>query len=343
MTKSPPIKKSATIRDVARLAGVSVATISRYLNNHALLAEETASRVKLAMETLNYTPDMTARNLATRRTYTIGFLTDSIKGVYMTPLLEGIENAARSEGYNLMISTYAEDGMGRKQLPLGRHNVDGLLIFSGTLNRHELLQLNHREMPFVLIHQTPPEDVQAPSVTIENKAASKRLVDHLIEIHGCRRILHLHGLKEQEDAAWRELGYVESLRQHGIPVEPGLIIPGLFERQIACQSLKTFIQSGEKFDAVFAADDESAVGVYMALQEAELRIPEDVRVVGFDNQIFTPYLVPALTTVHAPTADVGKMAVQKLFKLMRTGEVDPVELLPTDLVIRQSCGCGMVA
>ncbi len=342
MTKSSPSKKTATIRDVARLAGVSVATISRYLNNNAPMAEETAHRVKVAMEILNYTPDMTARNLATRRTCTIGFVTDSIQGVFMTPLLEGIESATRSEGYNLIIATYAEDSLGRKQLPVGRHNVEGLLIFSGTLDHAELLQLHHRELPFVLIHQTPPEDIRVPGVTIENKAASKRLVDHLIETHGCQRILHLYGAREQEDSTWREMGYEQSLHDHGIPVDPDLIIPGLFDRGVAYRSVMDFLKTGKKVDAIYAADDESAVGVYAALQEAGLRMPEDVRVVGFDDQIFTPYLNPPLTTVNAPTREVGRIAVQKLFKFMHSGVADALELLPTELVIRQSCGCGLL-
>jgi LacI family transcriptional regulator len=343
MTKSPPIKKTATIRDVARLADVSVATISRYLNKNAPMAEETANRVKAAMETLNYTPDLTARNLATRRTYTIGFLAPSIKGIYMTPLLEGIENATRSEGYNLIISTYAEDGSGHKQMPIGRHNVEGLLIFSSTMNHTELLQLHRREMPYVMMLQTPPPDIKVPGIVLDNKNASRNIVEHLIQVHGCRRILHMYGPEDQEDSVWRKAGYLEALQANGIPAEPSRLIPGMFDRDFASQSLKNYINTGEPFDAVFAADDETAVGAYQALQEAGIKIPEMVRVVGFDDQFFTPYLTPPLTTVHVPLFDVGRIAVQKLFKLMRGGEVETLELLPTEPVIRQSCGCQPAA
>ena len=340
MTKSTSPKKSATIRDVARLAGVSVATISRYLNGNTPLAPDTAERVCRAMQDLNYSPDLAAQNLATRRTRNIGFLTASMKGLYMTALLEGIENAVQSAGYNLLVSTYSSiDEPEAPIFPLGRHNVDGLLIFTGTLNQQELQTLYEQSLPLVLIHQTPPEGMMIPSVTLENRRAACEVVEHLIVRHACRKILFVSGPEEQQDALQRRLGYEDALHKHDIKLESDWVIPGGFDRSIAADSMRDFLKRNMPVQAVFAADDESAAGVYRAIIEAGLSIPEDIRVIGFDDQIFSTYLSPALSTAQAPTEMAGRVAVEKLLNWIRSQEVEKPVILAAQPVYRRSCGC----
>ncbi len=338
MTRS---RASVTIRDVAREAGVSVATVSRYLNQTGPVSQEVAARLERVMAELNYIPRAAARNLATHKTSTIGLLLSDIGGDFFAPLLRGIEDVLAEHGYDLLISSTKRPLRWRgKQLPVGPHNTDGILGFAESLDEEHLRQLVALHFPVVLIHRTPPPDLPIPCVTVENKAAARELTSHLIEVHGRRRILFLQGPPEQEDSHWRELGYREALRDHDIPFDPQLMRRGDFDKDIAYQTMREAVQEGLAFDAVFAGDDESAVGVLLALHELGIAVPETVSVVGFDDQRMAPYLTPPLTTVRAPTEMVGRYAAQRLLEFITQGEVEEqLMLLPTEIVIRRSCGC----
>ncbi len=331
---------SATILDVAKRAGISVATVSRVLNHTTVVTPETVARVQTAIDELKYVPRTAARNLATRKTNTLGLLLEDIHGDFFAPLLSGIENATREAGFDLLISTSGRPGP-RKEFPrsLGEHNTDGLLIFADSLGETELAHCHESGFPIVLIHQTPPNSMDIPCVTVENKAASRKIVEHLIVEHGRRRIVFLKGPERHEDSYWREMGYREAVEAHGISLDPQLVVQGDFDRQVAAASVKNLLVANLEIDAIFSGDDEAAVGVLAALQEAGRRVPEDIAVVGFDDQRLSAYLTPPLTTVRAPTEKVGYEAVQQLLKRVRTGQADRLTLLPTEMIIRRSCGC----
>src|SRR5512135_1115049 len=170
-----------TIRDVARQAGVSVATVSRFINHTAVVAPEVSSRLAKVMSEQKYVPRAAARNLATHRTNTLGLLLDAIHGDFFAPLLNGIEAASGEAGYDLLISTSGRPILRAEfSLPLGPHNTDGLLIFTNTLDNKGLTGLFELGLPVVLIHQSAPNGLNIPCVTVENKAASRKIVDHLI-------------------------------------------------------------------------------------------------------------------------------------------------------------------
>lgn len=329
---------SVTIRDVARRAGVSVATVSRYINRSTPVSDEVARRVLVAMEELNFAPHSAARKLATNKNYTLGLLLTDMYGDFFGPLLSGIEEVARQTGYDLLISSSRRANV-RKGSPLGPHNTDGLMVFADSLSEATLTQFYKIGFPVLLIHRTGPDGMNTPCVTVENKAASRKIVEHLIHVHHRQRIVFLRGPDEQEDAYWRELGYRAALEAHGIPIDLTLIAPGEFDRRVAQTSIRNLLKQGVKFDAVFSGDDEAAVGVLAALQEAGKLVPEDVSVVGFDDQRMSAFLTPPLTTIRAPTETVGKTAAQQLVQLIQTGHADPITLLPTELVLRRSCGC----
>lgn len=337
MTKNKP--SSITIRDVAHQAGVSVATVSRYINQNAPISPEVAARLQEVMEELNYVPHAGARKLATNKTQTIGLVLSDISGDFFAPLLNGIEAGTSEYGFDLLISSTRQLERRKGQLPIGPHNVDGLLIFTDSLDAEDLKQFYARHFPMVMIHQTPPEALHIPCVTVENKAASNKLVTHLIEEHGKRKIVFVSGPEQQEDSFWRETGYREALAAHGIRFDPDLVIPGDFDRNVAVVSTQKLIESGISFDAIFSADDDSAIGVLTALHNAGRKVPEEVAVVGFDDQRMSPYLTPPLTTVRAPTEEVGHQAVVQLIKLIQGQKAALLTLLPTEIVIRCSCGC----
>lgn len=335
---------SITIRDVAREAKVSVATVSRYINQSAPVSEELSERIQEAMDYLDYVPHAPARHLALRKKNAVGLLLTNMRNHFFAPLLAGIEEVVREQGHNLLVATCRPSVPDVNQLPLGSHNTDGLLVFADSLSDEQIHLFHNRQFPMVLIHRTPPDELHIPFVTVENKAATRGLVEHLISVHGRRRIILMRGSEQQEDSYWREVGYRAALAANGIALDEALILEGAFEREIAYQAMRSFLADDGRppFDAVFAGDDAAAIGVYKALREVGLRIPEDVSVVGFDDSRMAPFLTPPLTTVRAPTLEVGRSAAQQLFCLLEGKRPQLVTLHPTKIVIRRSCGCHIM-
>jgi DNA-binding LacI/PurR family transcriptional regulator len=327
-----------TIEDVAQRAEVSIATVSRVVNGSTPVNPQTAKRVREAIRELNYVPSPAARTLANRRTNTIGLLLPEISGAFFPPMLRGIEAGVRAEGYGLLIHS-TSDVHRRGGRALAEHNTDGLLIFPESIEESEVLRLHSRNFPIVLLHQTPPSDLRIPTVTIENQAGAGMLVSHLIEKHGRRRIAFLRGPAGHEDSMWRERGYKTALHSHGIGFDEDLVGEGRFDETTSREVVQSWLLDGLDFDAVFAGDDDSAIGAVSALRNAGKRVPEDVAVVGFDDVPFARFLSPPLTTIRAPIEAVGREAVGLLMKSIRQKHCETTLRLPTELVIRQSCGC----
>lgn len=331
----------ANISDVARLAGVSISTVSRVLNETVPVDQETARRVRIAVAELSYYPHSAARMLASRRTNTIGLLLADIGGEFYTPMLRGIEAVASHSGFDLLIhSTQSGRAPNPLRRPLGEHNTDGLLVFTDAVNEAELVRLAKINFPVVLLHHTAPRNLKIPAITIENRLGAQKMVDHLIEVHGCKRIVCLRGPFENEDSQEREKGYRQALKSHSIPFDPTLVRSGGFEAAQAKTSVEQLLAEGIDFDAIFSGDDDNAVGVIQALHQAGRRIPQDVAVVGFDDSLFARSLQPPLTTVRAPIEQVGREAARLLICLMRAEKTDLRVNLPVELIIRQSCGCN---
>ncbi len=330
-----------TIADVAERAGVSISTVSRVVNGSAPVDDATAERVREAVVALGYIPQTAARNLAKRTTNTIGLLLPSIGEDFFSMMMRGIELEATAAGYDLLIATQAAiDSHPSTRLPFGRHNTDGMLIFTGNLDIREITPLYHANLPMVLLYESAPHTMHIPTVTVENKDGTRKIIDHLIEAHGCQRIAFLRGPVGNEDSNWRELGYSASLASHGIKYDPTLIFQGDFNTDTSVRVVLEMMQNGHRPDAIFGGSDEGAFGAYLALNKLGLRIPQDVVVAGFDDLTLAQHLQPALTTVHAPTEEVGRVAFRQLHHLMRREEVELLTLLPTELIIRQSCGCA---
>jgi LacI family transcriptional regulator len=330
-----------TIVDVAEHAGVSIATVSRVLNKTASVQDDTASRVLSAVEVLKYRPRAAARILARQRTDTIGLLLPVISGDFFAEMLQGIERGVVEGGYDLLIhSTFA--GVKPNSVfkhVLGEHNTDGLIIFSDSLDEDELRRLHDIGFPIVLLHRSSPTGLDIPCVTVENKNGARNMVEHLIEAHGRRRIVFLRGPLAHEDSTWRELGYKQALERHEIPFDPDLIEMGNFNSQDAQEAVQRLLVRRIPFDAVFAGDDDSASGALTMLKIAGLRVPQDIALAGFDNSPFACFLTPPLTTINAHIQQAGYTAAQQLVRLLQSGQADSITLLPTEMVIRHSCGC----
>jgi DNA-binding LacI/PurR family transcriptional regulator len=345
MTMLRATQRRPTISDVARLANVSIATVSRVVNGSAPVAADTVQQVWRAIDELNYMPSSAARSLAGRRTGSIGLFLPRTSGAFFASMLHGVEMGVRESGFELLIHAHpqvareASRASSLAGLPLGEHNTDGVLVFTECLSDDEIRRLYLRGFPQVLLFRSAPPGVEVPCVNVENKAGARQLVDHLIEVHGRRRIGFLRGPDGNEDTLWRERGYLESLAAHGIPADPELVAVGNFTDTIAQAAVEDWLRRGVVFDAVFAGDDDAATGALLALRQAGLSVPEDVALVGFDVLSYARLFVPSLTTVRTPIETVGLIAARQLILLIQTGSAEMHTLLPTEPVIRQSCGC----
>jgi len=334
---------SVTIRQVAQKAGVSVATVSRYINRNAPISDKVMKRLAKVMTDLQYVPHTAARNLASQKTHTVGLILMKIHRDFFAPLLSGVETVVSEHNHILLVATSDPEKGDNNIVAVGAHNTDGLLIFANSLNNEQIQQLYKKKIPMILIHGSAPDGYVVPRVTVENKMATRNMMDHLIEVHDRRNIIFMRGPKKQEDSYWRETGYKESLESHGIVYDERLVLTGEFDREVAYKSLKEFLGCEQRpdFDAVFSGDDDAAIGVFQAINEAGMRIPEDVSVIGFDDFRLAPYLNPPLTTVRAPTEEVGRVAAEQLFRLLEGKEVEEITLLSTDMILRRSCGCEL--
>jgi DNA-binding LacI/PurR family transcriptional regulator len=325
-----------TIADVAQRAGVSIATVSRAFNQPEKLSPETLAKVRLAVNQLGYHPNAAARSLAANRTHIVSLALYELEGDYLQYMLRGLEDAASSSGYNLLIHATRHTP---SPLPsLGRHNSDGVIVFADAVSELTLRQWHDEGFPVVLMHRASPPNLNLPSVQVENVSGARALVDHLIERCGRRRIAYLRGPVEHQDSYWRELGYRESLAAHDLAIDRALIGSGEFEVEDSYRAVQEWLRARLDFDAIFAANDESAMGALLALREAGACVPDDVAVVGFDDIRAAAHLNPPLTTARSPIEEVGRQSVYQLLRLIGGEPLEPQIMLPTELIIRESCG-----
>jgi LacI family transcriptional regulator len=333
---------STTIRDVARFAGVSVATVSRYMNHRDLVSQEVGDRISQVMLEVNYTPRAAARQLATPEARAAGLIITDVMNDFFAPLINGVATVFSENNYNLLVAV-ARSEMRNKQLPspIGPQNTDGTLVFANSLSDEQLIDLCKHRFPVVLLYRSSPRGLEIPHVVVENKASTKKLIDHLIEVHGRKRIMFFQGPMDQEDSRARESGYRSSLAAHGIAIDNNLIVCGEFANNTAYLVLRNYLEKGVRdFDAIFTGNDDAAVGVMTALRDSNIRVPDDVSVVGFDDFRLAPFTQPPLTTVRAPTEKAGRAAAELLSKLFRKEPVEQEILLPTEIILRRSCGCN---
>ena len=341
-----------TLYDVARLAGVSTATVSRVVHGQDRVRDSTRTRVLEVIEQLGYVPDGAAQSLSRRRKNVIGLVCverqsprqqydiESMSLLFYDEILRGVEARIRQHEWSLLITYLREatDPDLPRLLSLSGQ-VDGLLIGEGVVPSGFLARLAKR-LPVVVIAGDPGERA-ADVVTADNRSGSAALVSHLIETHGRRRLYHIDGPPTAPDARERRLALHELLGAH-----PDCQIIGRYEGLFSVGSGE---EAGEKLlaargeslpDAVVCANDQMAIGVLQAFAKAGVRVPEQVAVVGFDDIFPGSLYDPPLTTVHQPMRLLGERACTRLLdRIARPGLRPKVELLPTELVLRSSCGC----
>ena len=352
-----------TLYDVARLAGVSTATVSRVVHGQDRVRDATRERVQQVIEQLGYVPDGAAQSLSRRRKNVIGLVCvehvglaprqydiESMSLLFYDEVLRGVEARLRDRDLSLLITYLREDNnfdwvtadgplaFSPRLLALSG-KVDGLLIGEGIVPTPFLARLAAR-LPVVVIAGDPDERA-ADVVTADNRAGSAAIVTHLISDHGKRRLFHVDGPPTAPDAKQRRLALADVLRVHP---EAQLVgsYDGLFSVQSGEDAAAFLLASMPTSlpDAVVCANDQMAIGVLQALARANVRVPEQVAITGFDDIFVGGLVEPTLTTVHQPMRELGEHACARLLERIATpGLPQSVQLLPTELVLRSSCGC----
>jgi len=329
---------SATIRDVARDASVSVATVSRVLNGKGPVRETTRRRILRVAQRLRYVPHGAARSLITRKTSTLGVLLPDLYGEFFSELIRGIDVAARRAGYHVLVSGSHSDRKETEELLRAiRGRVDGLIVLSPTFGVHQLRSNLPEELPVVLLNSA--DDDAFESIRVDNYGGALAMTRHLIAL-GHRRIAFVRGPSDNHDAEERLRGYREASRSAALGWSAALEIPGTFREEAGYRASARILRMRPRPTAVFVANDAMAIGLLCAFRERRIRVPEDVALAGFDDIPIARFLTPPLSSVRVPIAELGTRAVRRMLRALRkeNGHVSRHETLPTTLVIRASCG-----
>lgn len=330
-----------TIKDVARVAGVSVATVSRVLNASGPVADDTRDRIHRVAQELRFVPNGAARSLSTRRTGTLGVLLPDLHGEFFSEVIRGLDQAAQARGFHLLLSSshnHLDDIEAALRAMRGR--VDGLVVMSPHIDAAVLSANLHGSVPAVLLNSPDPAG-EFDTLRVDNFGGAREMVRHLLA-HGHRRVAMVCGPARNHDADERLRGYRAALAEAGVDGSAALEIEGDFTDEGGFRAARAVLGAPQRPTAVFAANDATAIGLIGALREAGLAVPADVAVGGFDDIPISRYLTPPLTSVRVSINELGARAMEQLVRAVegenRHARVD--ETLPTTLVVRESCGCG---
>jgi LacI family transcriptional regulator len=323
-----------TLGMVARLAGVSASTVSRILNGTAVVSADKKQAVDDAIAQLGFVPNPMARGLAGGRTLSIGVVTQAIDSPFYGVALRGIEDELDKAGYSsLFVSGHwsaAEEARCIETLRARR--VDGIIVLTGRLSDHALRSVA-KALP-VVVTGRKLKAPQLVSLNFDNFEGARLATHHLLAL-GHRRIATITGDPAHPDANERLRGYRAALEAAGLAYDPALVVPGFFHEESGLVAVGRLLDSGQSFSAIFAANDQMAVGACLGLHRRGLKVPHDVSVVGFDNLPISRYMLPPLTTVHHPAYELGQQASQVMLQMLR-GELPRGEVPGPQVVVRES-------
>ncbi|MGZ9585889.1 LacI family DNA-binding transcriptional regulator [Paenibacillus marinisediminis] len=328
---------AATIKDIARVSGVSTATVSRVMNNLGGYNEETEKKVIAVAKELGYRKNENARSLVQKSTNTIGVIMPDVATSFYGDIIRGIEDISNEHGYSVVLTHAGSNGSRiHESLNLmGERRVDGLIIVSIKLQEAAIDSLSSLGIPFILLStQTNREDT--PYIKVDDFSAAYTAVKHLIENN--HRVIGMAGANPDDSisGAPRIHGYTQALRDHGIKVDLNLIKPGDFSFDSGKQAMQAFIEDQANITAVFCASDEAALGIMSTCFEHGIGVPTDISVVGYDNSKVSHMSIPPLTTVAQPLYDMGREGCLKVIDSVQHRIKIESQVIPHELVVRKS-------
>nr|WP_269846584.1 catabolite control protein A [Paenibacillus roseus] len=329
---------TVTIYDVAREAGVSMATVSRVVNNNPNVKPQTRKKVFEAIERLGYRPNAVARGLASKKTTTVGVVIPDISNSIFAEVARGIEDIANMYHYNIILCN--ADKRKEKEIrvinTLLEKQVDGLLFMGGAVTDEHVQAFKTANVPIVLCATTDEQGV-IPSVDIDHEAAAFDAVRSLIA-NGHTSIAMISGtLQDPANGFARFQGYRRALEAAGLPYNESLVRVGNYRYESGIEAMKYFLELSDKPTAVFSATDEMAIGAIHAILDFGLKVPDDISVISVDNSRAASMVRPQLTSVAQPMYDIGAVSMRLLTKLMKKESVEQAKVvLPHELITRQS-------
>ncbi len=331
-----------TLEDIARLSGVSRSTVSRMINEEENVKDQTRQKVMQVINSYNFQPNLAARGLASGRTNVIGVVIPASVTViftdpYFPQLLQGVSAVCNTREYSVML-WLSEPEYERRMISRILHNglVDGVLVASIPMNDPIIESIVESKMPYILIGRHPSAAVNY--LDVDNVQSSRKATMHLVRL-GYKRIATITGIQNQISGYDRYQGYLKALQDSNFPSRPELVAEGDFTEEGGYKAMMRLLKY--KPDAVFVASDTMAYGAMRALREANLRIPEDVAIVGFDDLPNSSKTIPPLTTIRQMPSMMGSRAVEFLINAIESGVKSTQGIImDTELVVRESCGAS---
>jgi len=331
--------RAARIQDVAKLADVSTATVSRALATPERVSPEARARVLEAIAKTGYVPNPAARTLRSQKTYMVLVVLPDLSNTFFSKILRGIEETLFEAGYGMIISDL--DGSPEKEAHFAAFTaagrVDGAILLNGHLfgqSREGEGQPARIKIPLVAVCEAIP-GADIPQIEIDNRAAAYGMTQHLASL-GHRSIAYVSGPASNILERERFQGFKDGLETAGLPFDPALVLPGDYTIEAGVRAGQDLVARSTRPTAVFCTSDEMAIGLMRTLFSAGLRVPEDISVAGFDDIEFAAVAEPPLTTIHQPRRELGQAAASALIELLQ-GRPSPKRIrLETELVIRDS-------
>ena len=326
--------KRVTIKEVAREAGVSIATVSNALNNADVLHPKTKEHVLSVVEQLNYIPNYSGQNLRGKETNAIGLFVPSLRGAFYGILADSIHKECRKQGYELYIYITEQETTIHNNI-IG-HLVDGAVILHEGVGSAIVEKLEKSRVPVVFLDK----ELKSPtisSVVFDSFHEGEMAAKYLLSL-GHRNLMHIYGVKDNFDSIQRYNGFLHTLRQASVFFSEENLLVGSFERDAAYREMKRFLRKSRGLpDAIFASNDLSAIGCIEALLSEGIRIPDDVSVIGCDDIDICELLTPPITTIRTSFELQGVIAAQKLIRMLQGRSQGDIEKIEGRLVIRGSC------
>jgi len=332
-------KKSVTIKDVAKLAGVSTTTVSYVINKTGFLSDKTRAKVLKAIDELNYRPNILARSLRNRKTSTVGLMICDLRNPFFAEVLWGIETYLGKKGYNIIVADTDYDPKKEKEAAemFYSKQVDGVIVVPGGDRDEHIKFFTEQNIPVVLLDKRA-RNLNVDVVLVNNIEGSRQLVEHLINL-GHKRIGIVTGPLSSTTGKERLEGYLKALRRHSIPEDEDLIKIGDFKKQSGYDLTLELLSLPQPPTAIYACNNLMGLGAMEALSERKINIPEEIGVVIFDDLPWFKYVDPPLTVVAQPSFKLGEIAGQFLFEQMRKKRRRPKQaVLDVQLKVRQSAG-----
>ncbi|MCY9669217.1 LacI family transcriptional regulator [Paenibacillus alginolyticus] len=332
-----------TMKDISKVARVSIATVSAVINKSAYVSPELAERVNTAIEELNYRPNAIARSLKMNSTLTVGVIITDISNPYYAAMIKGMDDAAMKKNFSLIlcITSNDHDRFNNYLKVLMEKRVDGLLLTSIS-HQDDLQRVERTGIKYVLVNRKPPA-YDRNFVGVNNPLTSELSVKHLVS-QGKKRIAYFAGDLQISTARERWEGFISGMRQNGLQIDDSLMFQGSYSQESGYTNVKKMLSEVKVLpDAICAASDLVAFGAIKALRESGIRVPDDIAVIGNDNNSFSENFIVPLSTIDHPTYEMGKISMEFMLQMIEgkdEGQNRQIILTPS-LVVRESSGSSI--